>query len=191
MLTPELEKLKDSLTCVTYNGAQHTHILIQEADGLASLKKVTLDAKNGNWFSFSPDEGRGELGVLSPLLCTSAVYDHHRACDCVVVIADNKNLKVIYIDLKSGNPTGYAGQFKSTRQFMRYAVGLINEFFNETKLIIKKEHYVIFYGGLQGSIRKRPTVTKKVSTAPDSAHKVAILNESTYSLNKLLKELEF
>ena len=45
----------------------------------------------------------------------------------------NKNgaLTVVYVDLKSGKPLGYAGQFKSTRQFMRYALGLLEEFHQE------------------------------------------------------------
>jgi ferredoxin-like protein FixX len=44
MLTNAMVKLKDSLSCSTYNGAQHTHIQINETGAEAKLKKVTLNA---------------------------------------------------------------------------------------------------------------------------------------------------
>lgn len=50
-LSVELEKLNTSLSCCTYRGDQHTHVIIEEQDLLAKLKKVTLIAPNGNWFS--------------------------------------------------------------------------------------------------------------------------------------------
>lgn len=57
-LSPELEYLMRSLSCVTYNGAQHSDIQINESDSLAKLKVVNIKAGNGDWFCFSPDEGR-------------------------------------------------------------------------------------------------------------------------------------
>ena len=65
---------------------------------------------NVDWFSFDPDRGRGRAAVMSPLLATGAIHDHHRACDCVVIINRGRQLTVLYLDLKSGNPTGYSGQ---------------------------------------------------------------------------------
>lgn len=127
-LTTQLQQLLDSLSCWTYNGAQHTHILIKETDAAAKLKSVTLTAPAGDWFSFDPDKGRGRAAQMSPLLATGQTHDHHRACDCVVLVNRGGQLTALYVDLKSGNPVGYSGQFKSTRQFVRYALGLLEEF---------------------------------------------------------------
>ena len=188
MLTPELEKLKNSLNCVSYNGVQHTDILIKENDKSASLKKVKLTYTTGNWFSFNPDKGSIK-GKISTLLSNFEEYSPHRACDCVIVIDDNTKLKIIYIDLKSGNPIGYAGQFKSTRQFMRYAVGLINDFF-DADLDISQEHFVIFFDQNSLPLRKRTTTLSSKKTKPDDACKIPILNNSDYKLDILLKMLE-
>lgn len=188
MLAPELEKLKNSLNCVSYNGVQHSDILIKESDRLASLKKVTLTYKTGNWFSFNPDKGSIK-GKISTLLSNFEEYSPHRACDCVIVIADNKHLKIVYIDLKSGNPIGYAGQFKSARQFMRYAIGLINDFF-DIKLDILQEHFIIFFDKNSLPLRKRTTTIKSKQTKPDDACKIPIVNNSDYKLDILLKMLE-
>ncbi len=104
MLSLELETLCDSLSCVSYRGDRHTHILIEETDKVAKLKKVTLRAPNGNWFAFTPDKGRGKQAQMSPLLTKGKDQEHHRACDSAVLIHKETGLWVIYIDLKSGNP---------------------------------------------------------------------------------------
>ena len=127
-LSAEQDALRSSLSCCTYRGDMHTHVLIEEHDILAKLKKVTLIAPNGDWFSFDPDKGRGRNALISPLLATGKMHDHHRACDCVVLVRRAGRLIALYIDLKSEAPKGYAGQFKSTRQFVRYALGLLAEF---------------------------------------------------------------
>lgn len=187
MLANGMVKLKDSLTCITYNGAQHTHILVEEADVLATLKKVTLSAPNGDWLSFDPDKGRGRPAIMSPLLATGA-HDHHRACDCVVVVNRNGQLTLLYIDLKSGNPVGYSGQFKSTRQFVRYALGLLEEFHQE-KLAIAEERYVILYGGKPALLNKTTTVPKfekMGKSKPDAAYKREVSNPARLYLKELL-----
>ena len=187
MLTNAMVKLKDSLACITYNGAQHTHILIEETDAAAKLKKARLIAPNGDWFSFDPDKGRGKTALMSPLLATG-VHDHHRACDCVVVVNRNGALTVVYVDLKSGNPSGYAGQFKSTRQFIRYALGLLEEFHQE-KLTIADERYVILHGGKVSFLNKTTTVPKAEKmgkSKPDAAYKRTVGNPARLYLKELL-----
>ena len=186
MLSPALETLCASLSCVSYRGDQHTHILIEEADRAAKLKKVTLRAPNGDWFAFTPDKGRGKQAQMSPLLAIGKDQEHHRACDSVVLVHKETGLWVIYFDLKSENPHGYAGQFKSTRQFVRYALGLLEEFHNQ-KFLAVEEHYVILYGGKQPLLNKQTTVQKKTKTSksrPDAAYK----REVTNSANLWLKE---
>jgi hypothetical protein len=188
MLSSAMEKLKDSLSCCTYNGAQHTQILITESDPKAVLRKVTLTTSNGDWFSFNPDKGR-KGGIMSPLLATGKEHDHHRACDCVIAIKRDKQLHIIYIDLKSNNPKGYIGQFKSTRQFLRYALGLLEDFHGE-KFSVPEERYVILYGGKPALLNKQPTVPNKEKmgkTRPDAPYKRRMVDSGKLYLKELLR----
>lgn len=187
-MLPAMEKLYESLSCVTYRGDQHTHILIEETDRLAALKNVTLSVPNGDWISFAPDKGRGKPPKMSPLLSVGPGHDHHRACDSVIMVYKQGRLHVLYIDLKSGNPEGYAGQFKSTRQFVGYALGLLKEFHGETFTGLE-ERYVILYGGKKPLLDKKTTVpqTKKIGrTRPDSAYKREVANGVKLFLKELL-----
>lgn len=187
-LSADLQQLSDLLSCCTYNGAQHTDVLIKEHDASAKLKKVTLSAPNGDWFSFDPDKGRGRAALMSPLLAAGAKYNHHRACDCVAIINRGGQLTVLYIDLKSGNPTGYSGQFKSTRQFVRYALGLLEEF-HTTKLTLAEERFVVLYGGKPALLNKTPTVPKQTKigkTQPDKPHKREVPNAAKLYLKEFL-----
>lgn len=119
MLSNSMEQLNAVLSCITYNGKQHTHILLQENDDQATLKKITLLMQNGNWLSLNPDDGRkcsrieegSNVIVMSPLLATARCY--HRACDGVVLINQDDKLIVLYIDLKSNNPAKYANHLKA------------------------------------------------------------------------------
>ncbi len=188
-LSAELQRFTDSLSCCTYNGGQHIHVLIEENDVSAKLKKVTLLASNGDWFSFNPDKGRGRDAKMSPLFAVGAAYDHHRACDCVTIINNEGKLRVLYIDLKSGNPVGYSNQFKSTRQFVRYAIGLLEEF-HGTKFTLTEERFVVLYGGGKAPLlNKTPTVPKmqKIrATLPEKPHKREVPDNAKLYLKELL-----
>lgn len=187
-LTVALQQLHDSLSCCTYNGAQHTHVVIKETDPAAKLKSVTLSASAGDWFSFDPDKGRGRLAQMSPLLATGPSHDHHRACDCVVLIHRDGQLTALYVDLKSGNPVGYAGQFKSTRQFVRYALGLLDEF-HGTKITLADERFVVLYGGKPALLNKTTTVSKlekSRKTWPDKPYKREVPQPARLYLKELL-----
>lgn len=188
VLTAQLQQLHDSLSCCTYNGAQHTHVLIKETDPLAKLKSVTLSAPPGDWFSFDPDKGRGTSRQMSPLLATGAGHDHHRACDCVVLVNRDGEITALYIDLKSGNPIGYSGQFKSSRQFVRYALSLLEEF-HDTKLRLAEERFVVLYGGKPALLNKTTTVPRFESigkTKPDQAYKREVTQPARLYLKELL-----
>jgi hypothetical protein len=183
-----LAQLKDSLSCCTYNGAQHSHILIEEHDVLAKLRRVTLLASTGDWFSLDPDKGRGKSALMSPLLASGARHDHHRACDCVAVINRGGKLSIVYIDLKSENPKGFSGQFKSTRQFVRYLMGLAEEFHGCTLKLVD-ERFVVLYGGKPSLINKTTTVPKREklgATQPDRPYKREVSNATTIYLKELL-----
>lgn len=187
-LSEDLQQLSDSLSCCTYNGAHHTHVLINETDIKAKLKKVTLAAPSGDWFSFDPDKGRGKKALMSPLLATGKMHDHHRACDCVVLFNRGGQLTALYIDLKSSNPVGYSGQFKSTRQFVRYILGLLEEFYGK-KLVLADERFIVLYGGKPTLINKTTTVaqpSKMTKTQPDKPYKREVKNPAHLYLNELL-----
>ena len=187
-LTTPLQKLHDSLSCCTNNGTQHTHVLIKETDPAAKLKSITLTAPTGDWFSFDPDKGRGRAAQMSPLLATSAVHDHHRACDCVVLVNRGGQITALYVDLKSGNPVGYTGQFKSTRQFVRYALSLLEEF-HGMKLTLAEERFVVLYGGKPALLNKTATVSKREKirkTQPDKPYKREVPQPARLYLKELL-----
>ncbi|WP_295653696.1 hypothetical protein [uncultured Haemophilus sp.] len=194
-LSPELEYLMRSLSCVTYNGAQHSDIQINESDSLAKLKVVNIKAGNGDWFCFSPDEGRkckkihskSNMVIMSPLLTIGEGFDHHCACDAVIFIKKDNGIVIIYIDLKSDNPTGYSPQFKSARQFIRYLIGLHEEF-QKSKLSIIEERYIVLHSGKRSFLNKSTTIKKdKIGkTYPDKAFKREVKNGDTLYLKELL-----
>jgi hypothetical protein len=187
-MTPEMQALCNSLSCITYQGNQHTHILIEENDRQALLKKVTLLAPNGDWFAFAPDKGRGRKAQMSPLLATASVHSHHCACDAVIVVRKNQTLTVIFVDLKSGNPSGYSSQFQSSRQFMRYVLGLLDEF-HGFKFAKIEERFVIFWGGKKTLLDKRSTLhscKNRASHNPKSAQKELVTNGTSLYLKELL-----
>ena len=192
MLSAKIDKLRESLSCVTYRGDQHTHVLIEETDVSAKLKKVTLETPNGDWISINPDKGRGRPAKMSPLLAVSGdnntKHGHHCACDNVIFLVRDEKLTIIYIDLKSSNPTGYANQFKSTSQFVRYAIALIEEF-HAHKLTITDERYVILYGGKPATLNKKTTVAKLeklANTAPNKAYKREVPDGAKIYLKEFL-----
>lgn len=196
-LSPELNYLMDSLSCVTHNGEQHSLIQIAEKDRSAKLKKVNLKTTNGDWFCFNPDEGRkcanlgkkSNLVLMSPLLKVDARLDHHCACDSVIFFRKDNRIIVVYIDLKSGNPSGYSAQFKSTRQFVRYLISLYEEF-RGGKIKIDEERYVIFYGGENKPlINKKTTIPRQSrlqNSKPNDAYKREVKNNEILYLKELL-----
>ncbi len=188
MLSELMEKLAASLACVTYRGDQHTHILIEETDALAKLKKVTLAAPTGDWFAFAPDKGRGKTAVMSPLLAVGKEHDHHRACDCVIFVVKDAQVTILYLDLKSGNPRDFAGQFKSTRQFVRYVLGLLEEFQGQ-KMAIHSERFIVLYAGKPVLLPKTPSVPKKGvigRSGPNAAYQLEVPNEAKLYLKAFL-----
>lgn len=174
-----LLQLYGALSCCSHRGDQHSHFEIREAQSNALLRNVKVKVSNSDWFVFTPDSHNN--GVMSPLLTIGNGFSHHRSCDAILLrLNDNGNLDAYYFDLKSGNPIGYSGQFKSSRQFVRYLVGLYNEFNNDSITIVD-EKYIIFYGGEAHTLRKRGTrATPKDAvigvTAPDNACKIRCNN---------------
>lgn len=189
-MNPDLQKLKNSLSCVSYSGDQHTHIQIKETDTLAKLKTLNISAPNGEWFAFSPDKGRGKAALMSPLLIVDKEHNHHRACDAVIAVLKTDGLHLIFIDLKSNNPVGYAGQFQSTRQFTCYLLGLLKEFHS---IVFKAvyQRFIVFHTSPTKRIflNKKSTVfrcSNKFSIDPKAAQKEVIHDGATLYLKQLL-----
>jgi hypothetical protein len=182
-MNKNLEKLKNVLSKISYSGDQSDHILIKEDDPLATLKTVTLniDSKLQDWFSFSPDKilngnkrkkNKSLIGI-SPLLTVqesikygkneSIDSQHNKTCDCVVFLLEDKELKIIFIELKSSLKNSFAGkkannQIKSTEQFVKYFLGLASEFYEVN--FETSSYYVIFHNT---PLRKRPTIQKNTN----------------------------
>ena len=90
--------------------------------------------------------------------------------------------------MKSGSPTGYSSQFKSTRQFVRYLLSLSEEFVGR-KISIYEECYIIFYGGENRPLLNKKTTIPKSNvkqSLPDNAYKREVKNDSTLYLRELL-----
>ncbi len=193
-LSPDLDYLMRSLSCVLFDGNKDHEALIQELDSSAKLKSITIEMGKGDWFVFSPDEGRKckridqqakNIVVMSPLLTIQNSFNHHRACDAVIFIKKENRLIVLYLELKSNKITGYKAQFQSTRQFVRYLIGLYEEF-EGGNLPIYEERYIVFH---TKNINKRTTAIKgnKIKeTTPDYPYKRAISDGGSLYLNELI-----
>lgn len=188
-LSEAMDLIQKSLTCTKYNGGQHTHIKIKEPDANAKLKNATLEYNSGDWLSFDPDRGRCEKSRMSALLTADKHHNHHRACDCVALINDLGKLTVVYIDMKSEDATGFEHQFRSTRQFVRYLIGLTEEFHSKKFDIIKERYVVLWGGGRPINLAKRPTRSQKKQgegTQPNLPYKHAIHEGGSVRLAQFL-----
>ena len=175
---------------MTYSGEKHTHIKIKETDPLAQLKTLNIKAPNGDWFAFDPDKGRGKAALISPLLSIGKIHDHHRACDAVIAVLKSDGLHLIFIDLKSNNPVGYAGQFQSTSQFASYLLGLLKEFHSIVFEAIH-ERFIVFHTSKAKRVLldKKPTVfncSSRSSSNPKAAQKELVHDGATLYLKQLL-----
>jgi hypothetical protein len=163
-------------------------VYIEETDKLAKLKKVILNTPAGDWFAFNPEKGRDTASRMSALLAVGGAHNHHRACDCVVIVNQNGVLTVVYFELKSGNPVGYVNQFKSTRQFVHYALGLLDEF-HGIKFPAMSERYVVLFGGRPALLQKTPTGPKREKmekTQPDKPYRKEVHDKATLYLKEFL-----
>lgn len=181
--SPEFSYFCESLEYILSRGDQHSHVVITESDRKAKLKKITLNIDSGNWFSMHPGGRKAPL-KMSDLLVMSCHYKHHCSCDCVIIKdTGNNQLDITYLDLKSNNPSGYEAQFKSMRQFIQYAINLIEEF-KSYKFQIYKERFVIIHTN-GASISKTTSTPQRKNTAPNNALKIAVQNSGELSIKQI------
>lgn len=162
-----VEAIKALMGCEVVDGAAQTHAILEEKDPAAKLKKLTIaDLKKG-MLLLKVDEGRkivqGKRKVadcMSPLFKVDGKYDHNRACDAILLyMVAPSEVDIYYIDLKSDKPSGYQGQFKSTRCFVYYVQRLLEEFLQIT-MQIRKERFILLHTDSSGalpSMGKRPS----------------------------------
>lgn len=183
-LTDGLDALKSILSCVKADGTQVSAVILEEKNE-AKLKKLTISNLTPDTIVLDTDEGRKKhkpFVCMSPLFVDDGVYDQNRACDAVIFKKAHDGYEVCYVELKSDAPSGFEGQFKSTRCFMRYLSELSNDLC-EQPIKIKRERYVVFHtdsknGAIQG--RKKKTRFSPLSAnSPSTPDKFIVKNGAT------------
>ena len=147
-LTDGIEALKAILSCVHSDGNSETHAFIEE-NNEAKLKKLCLSELAPGMLLLATDKGRTldtEGRKLGKHACMSPLF---------------------YIELKSDNPSGFAGQFKSTQAFMSYALNLVNSFCG-IRLKIIRERFVVFHTDSKNATRRGKK--QKTRFAPKDAN---------------------
>ncbi|MDI9335876.1 MAG: hypothetical protein QM520_02435 [Gammaproteobacteria bacterium] len=145
-----LEALKHLLSCVIADGSQVAHVILEEKDPSAKLKKLIISELASGMLVLATDEGTKNpkyQPCVSPLFAQDGKCPQNRICDAVLIKKDEpeKNgYTVFYIELKSDNPGGYTDQFKSTRCFFHYVIQLAKEFCAQ-EINITKERYIVFH----------------------------------------------
>gem|GEM_PF-1226967 len=191
--TKEAFLFEGVLSCAIVHGGSCRDLIMEEENQGAGLRKVTVVMPDGNWVGFFPDKGRklpGMNDMMSPLL----KHDHgyNCACDCVVVFFDRKSLTIVYIEMKSLNPDSrhYVPQFQSTRQFMRYVVGLLNEFHGAGfTLEDVNEHYIVLHLAKNAPASRNASAAPKQRVVTPSAREPkrhAVVNDQRLHLRHLL-----
>lgn len=122
VLTDGLDTLKAILSCIQADGSQVSDVFLEEKQE-AKLKKLKISDFSPGMLLLATDEGRKRdkfPACMSPLFADDGTYDQNRACDAVLLRKTDNGYQACYIELKSDAPSGYEGQFKSTRCFIRY-----------------------------------------------------------------------
>lgn len=132
-MNPALDLLRQALTCVTARSDQHSHFMIkgaasfmiEGADTQVRLQSLTVTANApGDWFVFCPEDVLTIEKVVSPLLATGSEWSHHKVCDAVLVHLREGRLRLVYIELKSGDGRDSVDQLKSSSCFGQYLLAI-------------------------------------------------------------------
>jgi hypothetical protein len=180
-LTDSLDALKAILSCVRADGSQVSDALLEERQE-AKLKKLRISELSPGMLLLATDEGRKRdktTACMSPLLANDGAYDQNRACDAVLLRKTNDGYQVCYIELKSDAPSGYEGQFKSTRCFIRYVFDLCKELCGHS-IKISRERFVVFHTDTKNAerhgLKMKPKFTPRSANTPESPDKFCVRN---------------
>ena len=190
VLTDGIEALKAILSCVHSDGNSKTDAYIEE-NNEAKLKKLCLSELTPGMLLLATDKGRnfdnegrklGKHACMSPLFKQDGKFDQNRACDAVLVRKVSAGCELFYIELKSDNPSGFAGQFKSTQAFMSYALNLVNSFCG-IRLKIIRERFVVFHTDSKNATRRgkkqKTRFAPKDANTAESPIKFCVRNSDT------------
>lgn len=188
-MSPELQVLIGMLSCVKARGDQHSHCHIEETDPQASLKRITLTGLPADSLVIGPDCGRGEPPVMSPLFSRSKDSHHNKACDGLVLARQDGKAYAVFIELKSGRPSGHQQQFKSTRCFLHYLLELA-EVFHGCHIQGLEERYIVFNTTKSGQRTLNKTTTRirinQPSHDPEAPLFLPVSDRQSIFLAKLL-----
>ncbi len=195
-----INTLKEILkeTIIIADGNQHSHAILKEEDKEAKLKKLTLKDLKQNMLVITPDKGRKVSDkedktiatCMSPLFKATSKFETNRACDGLL-LKENEggHCDIVYIELKSDVPSGYEGQFKSTRCFMRYLKELLKDICQQ-EMHVTSERFVIFHTDKENSrstLQKRGTrLSPKKPNQPDNPDKHIVRDNSEIAVFQIL-----
>lgn len=168
-LTDGLDAVRALLSCIHADGSQVSDVLLEEKQE-AKLKKLKLSGLIPGVLILATDEGRkkGKVsGCMSPLFASDGVFPQNRACDAVLLRKTTAGYDVCFIELKSDYPSGYEGQFRSTRCFMRYLAELSKELCGPA-IDLTRERFIVFHTDSQNVGRRG--VKKATRFSPHEAN---------------------
>lgn len=190
------EILKENI--IIADGNQHSHAILKEEDESAKLKKLTLKDLTQNMLVITPDKGRKVIDkknktiatCMSPLFKATDKFEINRACDGLLLKEnDNGHCDIVYIELKSDKPSGYEGQFKNTRCFMRYLKELLKDICQQ-EMQIASERFVVFHTDKENAhltLQKRGTrPSPKKANQPDNPDKHPVRDNSEIAIFQIL-----
>ncbi|MEO6422872.1 MAG: hypothetical protein ABIR84_09395 [Candidatus Nitrotoga sp.] len=182
--TDELDALRALLGCIQADGTHVSDAMLEEKQE-AKLKKLTVSELAPGMLLLSTDEGRKRnkgSACMSPLFANDGKYDQNRACDAVLVRKGVTGFDICYIELKSDKPSGYSGQFKSTRAFMKYVVDLANTLCN-LPINITRERFVVFHtdssNAMRLGLKTKTRFNPSNANTPDAPDMFCVRNDVT------------
>ena len=144
-----------------------------------SLSKVVIEKAHGSvWFSVDR-----KVKHWSPYLADADGFQ--KRCDYVIMNNAGRNVKIIFVELKSSNlaKEELAEKFRATECFMDYCESIAKRFFSKTIISGCEKRFVVFH--LVYSIAKTPSRPESSShNKPENAKFIA--NPSRTKLKQLL-----
>lgn len=183
-LTNGLEAIKALLSCVKADCSNVSHVILEEKQTDAKLKKLTISELEQSVLVLATDEGRkkNQVDCMSPLFADDGAYDQNRACDAVFIKKSDRGYEVCYVELKSDSPSGYEGQFKSTHCFIAYVCAL-SEKLCQHPITVIRERYVVFHTDSSNAKRygtkSKTRFSPNDANAPSSPKKFCVRNNDT------------
>jgi len=183
-LTNGLEVIKVLLSCVQADSSHDSHVIVEEKQKEAKLKKLIISELEPDVIVLATDEGRkrNSLVCMSPLFADDGKYDQNRACDAVFIRKVEDGYQICYVELKSDSPSGYEGQFKSTQCFMGY-VRALSESLCQQPINFTRERYVVFHTDSKNAknygVKSKTRFSPNDANAPSSPKKFCVRNGDT------------